>query len=635
MADNTVEKGTDFVSQRQTKNDLFSQRKDDTTSVLNKTMSSFSTDNIKVLNTISRHIGDLNQNIKSFVSLQKKDRFTQQIDYEKKTYETMNQLLKFNMESERTPLAKKGKGIFGSLLGMFGSGLSGLGDMFSSLFPMGKGLLGLGVVGGILGYLLFGQDKFIRGIREHAKKIGGLVKNYVLDPMWDAFTKWWNEGGQERVIDMGMGILDGLGKGLTSAAKWAVKNPKVLAGAFGVMGVAALLSNPAVGLPIMFTAGALTALGLTIKSALDEQADDKDRNVKAGKEQFETGQSLAQKYGLPKELADELSDVMRKSQLLGTGTDAARSILESEGFFQNITDDLKQKYKGLDKFEIMQEEAERYRKRMFNIIQNTGGVDRLAYTQKTIRSASMQNDIMDDLIFGENVRGMQRPFAGTQVVPGTFKPQPLRMVSNEEDAEYRGTEGIEGQTGYGWYTLNDKVDVGGVHPKIWSAFEDMAVEYYDKTGRRIQINSAYRPADSDSLHSIGEALDIQSTNANELEKLGLMESYGFHRPLIGFKNKQGKPETWHVEPYPGQGYGKRNTNNYEFRKDVLNTESGGGGTNIPAESIPKEVQFDKKSEINLSESTIKSLARAMGASFKDSLPIASPNQISINSNMRG
>ncbi|NBO22369.1 hypothetical protein EBU94_03385, partial [bacterium] len=85
----------------------------------------------------------------------------------------------------------------------------------------------------------------------------------------------------------------------------------------------------------------------------------------------------------------------------------------------------------------------------------------------------------------------------------------------------------------------------------------VAFEYYNSTGRKIQINSAFRdPKEQEELfkkygspraakpgkskHEVGLAFDINSGDANKLIAMGLFDKYGFHRPI--------KAETWHVEP---------------------------------------------------------------------------------------
>lgn len=112
------------------------------------------------------------------------------------------------------------------------------------------------------------------------------------------------------------------------------------------------------------------------------------------------------------------------------------------------------------------------------------------------------------------------------------------------------------------YVLRDKdVNIAGVQPDTLAAFTRMAAEYRAKTGKPIQVNSGYRSLElqqklhaadpshaakpGKSMHNYGHALDIQTEDADRLASLGLLDKYGFHRPLMkpGIKF----PETWHIE----------------------------------------------------------------------------------------
>lgn len=113
-----------------------------------------------------------------------------------------------------------------------------------------------------------------------------------------------------------------------------------------------------------------------------------------------------------------------------------------------------------------------------------------------------------------------------------------------------------GQAGNQFLRLGRGVEIEGSNPIMLKHFLGMAEEYGEKTGKTIQVNSGYRSyekqaalhrqfpqkaaAPGRSLHESGLAIDINSSDANELEKLGLMKKYGFTRPVGG--------EPWHIEP---------------------------------------------------------------------------------------
>lgn len=98
--------------------------------------------------------------------------------------------------------------------------------------------------------------------------------------------------------------------------------------------------------------------------------------------------------------------------------------------------------------------------------------------------------------------------------------------------------------------------IEGLNPEVKRLFLAMAEEYGEQTSQSIQVNRGFATRDEQaaqynkdprkaappgsSLHEFGLAIDINSVDANRLEKLGLMRKYGFTRPVGG--------ETWHIEP---------------------------------------------------------------------------------------
>lgn len=125
-------------------------------------------------------------------------------------------------------------------------------------------------------------------------------------------------------------------------------------------------------------------------------------------------------------------------------------------------------------------------------------------------------------------------------------------------SEKNGSNG--GKIGDHMGTLFSKsggVDVDGVHPEMQNTLVQMGQDYFDATGKKINFNSAYRSIEEQeklyrskppgmaakpgsSLHNFGMAVDIPSSTANELDKLGLLDKYGFTRPIPN--------EKWHIQP---------------------------------------------------------------------------------------
>jgi hypothetical protein len=93
----------------------------------------------------------------------------------------------------------------------------------------------------------------------------------------------------------------------------------------------------------------------------------------------------------------------------------------------------------------------------------------------------------------------------------------------------------------------DQAHFDQLDPTVRSRFMSMAQAYYSKTGKMLQINSAFRTAEEQakvnsgnnpkaapgkSLHNVGRALDINSTQVADLQSLGMLGKYGFG-PLAG------------------------------------------------------------------------------------------------------
>lgn len=94
------------------------------------------------------------------------------------------------------------------------------------------------------------------------------------------------------------------------------------------------------------------------------------------------------------------------------------------------------------------------------------------------------------------------------------------------------------------------------NPEMLKLFRGMVEEYGQITGKSVQVNSGVRTAaeqarlyrddpskaakPGSSLHEFGLAVDVNTADADAMEKLGLMRKYGMTRPVGG--------EGWHVEP---------------------------------------------------------------------------------------
>ncbi len=236
----------------------------------------------------------------------------------------------------------------------------------------------------------------------------------------------------------------------------------------------------------------------------------------------------------------------------------------------------------------------------------------------------------------------------------TFDPSKESEIQHEDDVIYSGKDLRYGSKSSRfksydgvkfhpeWYT-----DLTNMDGTTRSNFLKMAKEYFNKTGGKyLRVNSAYRSKNPRSPHAFGRAIDIQSEDANKLEKLSLLKN--FHRPLLhwgdthGHKNAKAKNEPWHLEPWD-PSYGKRDTINQDWRNKKIFV----GGDSLPepeltqnsASNLPDfEIEMNKKKStgINLSSASIMMLAKEIGTQFQEALPTPQiSNVTSVTTSARG
>ena len=155
--------------------------------------------------------------------------------------------------------------------------------------------------------------------------------------------------------------------------------------------------------------------------------------------------------------------------------------------------------------------------------------------------------------------------------------------------------------------------LNGIRGDVWNNFMGMATEYYGQTGKKIQINSGFRDTAKQwelwrqyekdkaagknpspvaypgrSMHEYGYALDINSDTANDIASRGIMDKWGFDRPV-----KRGTPkwEPWHIEP-KGLKYKK--------------IQSGIGVQGADSPTAPKSTPADALTPVNVSGSGLPS-----------------------------
>lgn len=141
------------------------------------------------------------------------------------------------------------------------------------------------------------------------------------------------------------------------------------------------------------------------------------------------------------------------------------------------------------------------------------------------------------------------------------QPKPLGAVA---DSVPKATEqppiaagSVKDGSGANQYIkLNPNAKLSGLNPEMLNNFKGMVQEYGETTGKNVIVTSGARDSKEQealykknpklaappgrSLHEFGLAMDVNSTDLNRLEELGLMKKYGFTRPVGG--------EPWHMEP---------------------------------------------------------------------------------------
>lgn len=140
-----------------------------------------------------------------------------------------------------------------------------------------------------------------------------------------------------------------------------------------------------------------------------------------------------------------------------------------------------------------------------------------------------------------------------------------KNTKSEQKGETEGTkpqEEAKTEIDYSALYPLPNVNLSNLDPKILNPLTQAATEYQSKTGKKVQVNSGYRSIEEQtelynnyindpdnnpkaakpgkSFHNYGLAADIQSDQANEMDKMGLLSKYNLERPV--------QNEPWHIQP---------------------------------------------------------------------------------------
>lgn len=208
-----------------------------------------------------------------------------------------------------------------------------------------------------------------------------------------------------------------------------------------------------------------------------------------------------------------------------------------------------------------------------------------------------------------------------------------------------------GTTGHvsGIRLASKNVNIDGLNKDVYNNFIGMVNEYHEKTQKQVQVNSAYRSleeqkklfktlpsgyvaAPGKSMHNFGYAIDINSSDVNKLNSLGLMKKWGFHQPI---KNK----EPWHIEPKGIDRVKIRTDNKEEMRSEIGDPVVEGDLNQKKADSrnftVDNSKEYhNKEVVVKLSQETINKLAMKIAEETKHNVPIVRQKQnVVINSRL--
>ena len=173
-------------------------------------------------------------------------------------------------------------------------------------------------------------------------------------------------------------------------------------------------------------------------------------------------------------------------------------------------------------------------------------------------------------------------------------------------------------------------DVSKLDPQLYQNLNMMAHEYQATTGNKFVVTNSFRTEEEQaalkaagykankpgySLHEYGLAVDIQPSQAQELEKMGLLKKYGFYRPL-----PNDPMEKQHIQPLSIASSTLANVGDTQVPDET--NKDGTNGNNQTA-STPKSLvagQFSESSSNPISN--VQSTASSVTGALSN---ISSPN----------
>ena len=214
-------------------------------------------------------------------------------------------------------------------------------------------------------------------------------------------------------------------------------------------------------------------------------------------------------------------------------------------------------------------------------------------TKSAVPPASISADTSKMMGGGEGEPKPKEEVATGNSVTGNMEAKVSGKLNKASGELLPGSASLEGIT-----TKLPKEKIFNLDPNVRELFTGMAKEYNSLTGKTINVNEAFRSYEDQaalyraypgkaakpggSTHEAGLAVDINSADANELEKLGLLRKYGFTRPIGG--------EKWHLEPagVAINPTAARKDETYRYKAILASPGRGGDGYGIQDNSVMKK-----------------------------------------------
>lgn len=638
---------------------FFKQQNKPTTVIkddLNTVVGSFAKSNVKLLNGVSKQLENLNKNISSLSRMQYRSRdFVKREDPMVKLIKEIDDLEELARERNRLAKEKKSSGLFGlgtllGLSGLIGYALTGKKELLNNVI---KGLTKFsplkyimnafdGALKKVGGWILKPIGKVFKKMTAPLGKGIGKILSKVKEPFVKMADNFFPKILKKVFAPLGKGVGKAFGKG---ASKSALKKIPVLGGLIGLFfgiqrfkngeivegileigsGIASVI--PGVGTVISLGIDAL--LLFKDLSGLDLTGGVVDTAKKVGSVGKKIGMSALKKIAGFGPIAKFIEGVkLWKSDKLGSIKTIASAIMDITpvGIISNflgIVDFFKKDESGESGLGKTASAVGGFVK---NIATDPIGTVKslIGFGKKAVGSGKnlVSNVTSGVRSFGSSVASGVKSF-GSSI--GNIAEGAGGVIGNIPEMVSNIPSSIR--------LLKPGVDIWGLNPAVRESLFGLAREHMMKYGSPIQVNSAFRSIDEQrrlykknpnlaakpgrSRHNYGMAVDIQTKGRYGIKDWGLLNQYGFHRPIPS-------REPWHVE------YGRKQATN----SDVVDSPEEIGDPvsrrNLPSRTIADQIKINNDKPIDLSEKSIEMLADKLSRASQNNNKIQMANVIDVS-----